>query len=305
MRDDFDPVMADRFKVVSQVPVPETWTRVQSKVLNHMPVRFTEEEATMIDLETPMPAAEHRGRPKRVVVASLLAAAAVVAIAVVAIRQDDPVSPADQPSPTVTVPATVPRAMFSTPGASYEQLVPGTYFLDEVGGSPTPRIFVTLGDAWSNFDGWGISKEGIGEMTFSRPVSVVFDACHFENGYHPGPVTNLDGLVAALSEQTGWTDVTAPSDISVSGYAGKTFQRTAPAGSTDCNFSTARLLSWGISGPPGGWSTYRPGEIETLRVLDINGTIIIINTRLSPEHQDAAAVAELADVIDSIRIEQT
>ena len=40
----------------------------------------------------------------------------------------------------------------------------------------------------------------------------------------------LDGLVAALTEQQGgWVDVTAPSDISIDGYPGKTFQRTAPA----------------------------------------------------------------------------
>ena len=61
------------------------------------------------------------------------------------------------------------------------------------------------------------------------------DACHLDDGFHPGPVTTLDGLVAALSEQQdGWVDVTAPSDISVDGYPGKTFQRTAPAVLSDC-----------------------------------------------------------------------
>ena len=69
--------------------------------------QFTEEEATMIDLEAPSHTDEHRKGPKRVLVAAVLAAAAVVAIALVAIRNDDPVSPADQPSPTVTVPTTV------------------------------------------------------------------------------------------------------------------------------------------------------------------------------------------------------
>ena len=47
-------------------------------------------------------------------------------------------------------------------------------------------------------------------------------------------MTTVDGLVAALSEQQGWADVTAPSDISVDGYSGKTFQRTAPAVLSDC-----------------------------------------------------------------------
>ena len=55
MRDDFDSVVADRFKVLDDVPVPDTWSRVQFKVLDRMPVQFTEEDATMIDLETSVP----------------------------------------------------------------------------------------------------------------------------------------------------------------------------------------------------------------------------------------------------------
>ncbi len=42
-------------------------------------------------------------------------------------------------------------------------------------------------------------------------------------------MATLDGLVAALTEQQGWAEVTAPSDISIDGYAGNAFQRTAPA----------------------------------------------------------------------------
>ena len=84
----------------------------------------------MIDLETPSPTDEHRKGSKWVVVAGLLAAAAVVAIALVAIRNDDPVSPADQPSPTVTaLPSVPPRALFGTPD---EQFVPGTYYLEVI-----------------------------------------------------------------------------------------------------------------------------------------------------------------------------
>jgi hypothetical protein len=93
-------VLADRFKALDDVPIPDTWTRVQSKVLNDMSVHLTEGEATMIDLETPSQTDERRKGPRRVVVAVLLAAAAVAAITLVAIRNDDPVSPADQPRPT-------------------------------------------------------------------------------------------------------------------------------------------------------------------------------------------------------------
>jgi len=279
------------------------------EIPDQLPVQFTEEEATMIDLETPSPTEEHGKRPKGVFIAALLAAAVVVAIALVAIRNDDPASPADQPTPTVTAPPTVPpRALF---GAQGEQFVPGTYYVDKVDGVPTPRIFITLGDGWTNhIDDWAIRAQDLGGVTFSRPDRVFSDACHSNDGFHPGPVTTLDGLVAALSEQGGWAEITPPTDITVNGYEGKTFQRTAPATFAGCDTSFASFRSW-ENGPAGGtdnelgWSYYEPDEIETLRVLDVDGTIIIINTRLKPQQPDANAVAGLAATLDTIRIEQT
>src|SRR5262245_29140799 len=35
MPDDFDAKVADRFRVLDEVPVPDTWSRVQFKVLDH------------------------------------------------------------------------------------------------------------------------------------------------------------------------------------------------------------------------------------------------------------------------------
>jgi hypothetical protein len=305
MRDDVDPVLADRFKVLDHVPVPDTWSRVLDLRSGTDPApraAFTEEVLTMVDLETPVPTERsHRG-PPRVVVTALLAAAAVVAIALVATR-DDATTPADEPSPTVTVtvaPTPPPRALFGTPG---ERLEPRTYFVDVVEGTPTPRIFVTLGAGWVHtHEDWGVGKEGTGFMTFSRPDAVFLDACHWFDGYHPGPVTTLDGLVAALTEQGGWADVSPATDISVDGYAGKAFRRTAPAEFSDCRTGFAPFRSWeNVNASGKGWSYYEPGEIETLWVLDVDGTIIILNTRMWPEHQ-AAAPAELAALLDSIRI---
>ena len=109
----------------------------------------------------------------------------MVAIALVAIRNDDPVSPADQPSPTVTVPVTVPpRALFGTPG---EQFVPGDLLSSTRSKAPDtadlrhPRRRVDeLGD-------WLIGIDVGGAMTFSRPDRCSSDACHASEGFHPGP----------------------------------------------------------------------------------------------------------------------
>ena len=111
----------------------------------------------MIDLETPRQIDDRQKGPKRVLVAGLLAAAAVVGIILMSSRDANDSTPTDEPSPTVTVPSTVtvtvpptvtgtvppttpPRALFGTPYGSHG---PGTYFVDEVDGIPTPRIFVT------------------------------------------------------------------------------------------------------------------------------------------------------------------
>ncbi len=151
MRDDFDSVVADRFKVLDDVPVPDTWSRVLDRVPvwdARSRVPFSDDALTMIDLETPVPTEPRRKGPKRVVVAALLAAAAVVAIALVVDprrrRRAQPTNRSDRDRAPDRASASAVR---HTRG---EALVPGTYFIDEVDGTPTPRIFVTLGAGWSN-----------------------------------------------------------------------------------------------------------------------------------------------------------
>jgi hypothetical protein len=255
--------------------------------------QLTEEEDTMIELETPSQTDEHRNGPRRrFLVAGLVAAAAVVAIALVAIRKDEPVSPApaDEPSATVTVPPTTtpPPALFGVPGV---RLAPGTYSVDVVDEVPTTPIHVTVGDGFAIFDDFALDGDG-NAMTFSRLDRVFLDACHPSDGNNPGPVTTLDGLATALSEQAGWIDVTAPSDISIDGYAGKAFQRAVPADLSGC--LEARLNS-------GEQSVYSPGETVTSWVLDLNGTLIVVEARLYAG-QPADVAAELAAMLDSIRI---
>ena len=79
------------------------------------PVQFTEEVADHDRSRDYGPDRDPAEGPKRVLVAGILAAAAVVAIALVATRDGDDVTPADEPSPTVTVPPAPPPALFGTP----------------------------------------------------------------------------------------------------------------------------------------------------------------------------------------------
>jgi hypothetical protein len=96
--------------------------------------------------------------------------------------------------------------------------------------------------------------------------------------------------------------VTPPTDASVDGYSGKTFQRTAPVAFTGCDLF--RGWDTGSSTDPDTNPEiyYDPGEVETVRILGLNGTIIVVSARLKRYHQDSAA-ASLTAVLDSIRID--
>ena len=277
---------------------------------------------TLVD-NGPAPSEPSTGRRWTSLIVAAAAVVFVVGVLVVFDRDDAP--PADQPSPTVTVPPVTPpppRALF---GTLDELLAPGTYFVDEVAGTPTPRIFVTIGTGWSTgSDREGIGRGGrggftpddrfdVGVISFSRPDRVYLDACHLSDGFHPGPVDTVDGLVAALTEQQGWAEVSAPLDISVDGYSGKTFQRTVPDPLSGCPNMTPGhmrlpeldgngLNSWlnEDSSSSGGYY-YEPGQVETLMVLDIDGTVDVIHSNLWAG-SSAADRAEFAAVLDSIRI---
>jgi hypothetical protein len=249
-------------------------------------------------------------------------AAGIAAIALVVIREND-ATPADQPSPTVTVsPTTPPRPL---PNNAQGALEPGTYYVDEVSGTKTPRIFATIGPGWGDampqVEGFAIGRSEIGELTFDRPYAVFSDACHPSDGYYQGTLTTLDGYVAALTEQQGWAEVTDPTDISIDGYAGKAFQRTVPTDMSDCDMHDrsfrgrldfpddgvagwADFRSWvvGDGDGAGGGYYYEPGGTETVWVVDLDGTVVIISANLWWGPTAAAHPDFADDVLNSIRI---
>lgn len=268
---------------------------------------------TLVEHE-PTPTRPRSGR-RWLIPTAAAAAAVVVAIAFVATRDDD-VTPADQPSPTVTVPPTSPPRALPT----WDRLVAGTYFVDELGGTPAPRILFTVGAGWGDATpGSGdignryILNHSIGAVTFSRPDRVFSHACRTSDGFHPGPVDTVDGLVAALREQEGWAEVSAPSEISVDGYSGQAFRRTAPTEFADCEtgFGGTRLSYGPVRHPEFAGQEqrccwyYEPGQTETLWVLDIEGAVVLINTGVWPGPSWAARAEAAAAVLKSIRIDRS
>jgi hypothetical protein len=246
---------------------------------------LTEEETTMIELDTSSRTESHRKRPVLLLAAAVLVAAALIGVALVALR-DDATSPADQ--------LATAAPLFASPYGSL--LAPGTYAVDMVDGAAVTPFLVTVGEGWSTYEGWALTKGDGQIITLSRPGRVPLDACQPDAGDHPGPLTTVAGLLAALHSQAGWVDVTDPVDRSVDGRTGKAFDRAVPADICGC---APEFTGW--AGPWGGTSYYPARDRETVWVLDLDGTPVVIETRLNTG-QPPEAAAEMADILDSVRI---
>ena len=101
---------------------------------------------------------------------------------------------------------------------------------------------------------------------------------------------SVDDLVTAISGLEGY-EATAPVDITVSGFQGKEFTLTAVAHGCGATWATADRTT--------GMGT---GEINLLRILDVDGVRVVISGAYRPETPDAAMSA-LEHVMDSVQIE--
>jgi hypothetical protein len=113
----------------------------------------------------------------------------------------------------------------------------------------------------------------------------------------PGP--DVDRLVAALSDQP-LRNATAPTDIELGGFHGKYLELSVP---TDIDFDDCDegyFESWTANGWASDRYQQKPGQVDRIWVLDVNGERLVVDASYLPEAtpQDRA---ELESVVDSIR----
>jgi hypothetical protein len=326
MRDDFDPVVAHRFKVLDGVRVPDTWSRVQFKVLDHVPVEFTEQEATMIDLETSYPTEKHRKGPRRVVVAvvGLLAVAAVAAIAVVLIANDDAVSPADRPSPAVTGPASPPSASV-TALPENGPLAPGRHTLAKPEGSVADyrRLIVTLPAGWAISEGL-VHKhlDQVDEVAFSVwTVNRVYDdPCNWQKS----PVSELDlsddqvhtnfdevttgsavlkPLHGGLANQIG-RNASELTKVELGGQPTLKIELSVPAQLDLATCDQGQFRSWtGFSTTGDTNAHHTPGQIDVVYMVDVDRRPLVIDASHMPA-TSASDLAELEAILASMIVDR-
>jgi hypothetical protein len=175
-----------------------------------------------------------------------------------------------------------------------EHLAPGSYSTEVV--APLSITF-TVPEGWYKgnvpFVVWEDSSNS--SVGFHAPENLLADPCDPGSGMlDPAVGPTAADLAAALGTLNGLT-VSEPVDVMLSDYPGKQVDvRGDPAD------ACAEVSLWDMAGirVPG------PGEGESERfvILDVDGTRLIVSTRLDPEASPDVAQA-LQSFVDSVRIQ--
>ena len=240
---------------------------------------------------------------------SMLARVAIAAVAVLAVGlvwvNFGPGQPGigAQPTPTPTPTLTPTPSPTPTPQALPLDLAPlqsGTY----VTPAPFPvRVTFTAPDGWKGALGSPVYafvttvNDSVGVM-FGFIDQVVADPCDFDQGLvTPQVGPSVDDLATALTRMPGVT-ATLPTDVTLSGYAGKQLTVTAPTSFAGCNLWPEGYVLW--QGPLGGNYAVDAGAVTRLWILDVDGNRLVIiqwaTGRTAQERADVQAI------LDSIRI---
>jgi hypothetical protein len=261
-----------------------------------------------------------------------LAGAAVLVLAVLGIRMyfgqssgPGVAGPTPSSTPTATPMASQTAAASqqpsptASPPQSSDVLAPGRYaIIPEPFSLASPRVMVTVPAGYQAIGtgayAWAIVKVGDEPTEFSGLgvwiVDAVYeDACRWAatdvDNQSLGPT--VDDFVTALRE-TGRVGQFFIDDVTVDGYSGKRFETSVNydvdafamfGGFTECDEGEYR--SW-----PGRFHQ-APLQIDDIRVLDVDGTRLIIATTYfdTPDYATTSAqdLAELEDMFQSIDIQ--
>jgi len=164
-------------------------------------------------------------------------------------------------------------------------------------------IDVTIPSAfWSRDQGGGVitsegadPPSGAGIITFVDPGYYVYDdPCQWSTTRPDTPSTTVDELVAALSAQA-LRDASAPVDISLGGYVGKSMTLHVPEDADFAECDEDAFASWGVDGEDPARYHQGPGQIDKLWILDVDDHLVIIDTAYY-----AGTPQDVVDELDAI-----
>jgi hypothetical protein len=193
-----------------------------------------------------------------------------------------------EPSPSAA--ADLPRVVTYTPGDGVE---------------------VTMTVAAPDWEGedileWGergaSAPDGAGMISFAGSEYYVYgDPCAWSATIPETPATTVDEVIDALANQVS-REASAPEDITVDGYAGKRIiLRMAEGVDFDvCDEGFFALLGQSRGSSPDDLGRYSqdPGQIEELWVVDVDGSIVVMDGVYYPDTMPSV-VEELRAILAS------
>ena len=219
-----------------------------------------------------------------------LGAAAVVVVLFIGSNLLGPSGPAPggepttSPAPSEAEPSVEPSTAAGLPEGSF-------VLWNDQDARGVPRVTVTISaPGWFGEEGRGIltkndtadPPDGAGMIwPWYGDLYVYGDACQWSTTQADAPATTVDELVAALAAQTP-RDPTAPVDVMIDGYAGKSITLHVPDDAVFSECDQGYFGSWrdpdetDTNGSP---SRYHqgPGQIDELWILDVDGLLTVID----------------------------
>jgi len=243
-----------------------------------------------------------------------LGAAAVVVAVIIGTRVIGPAAPGNvgavPPSPTAAptaAPSASPSFAASSPSPA-AGLPLGSFALSGEALTPGHSTSVTIAaPGWQGDPGSGVVvKNGISDAPsgagmigpWIEPIYVYGDPSKWSTSMPKTPASTVDSVIAALRAQP-LRDASAPVAVTLDGHAGKKVTLHVP---TDAVFSACdhgQFASWAVQGESPSRYHQDPGQIDEVWVVDLNGTVAVIDAGYYAG-TPAKDVAEARAIVESI-----
>lgn len=209
-----------------------------------------------------------------------------------------------QPSPTPE-PTATPEPSAAAPTATPQAGLPeGPFEFEDQG---TAMAVTIPAPGWTFTDPTalikGVEVDNLPEAAIlfwafpDRELYVYGDPCRSTSTRPETPVATVDEIAAALAAQAS-RDASEPVDVTIGGHAGKSVTLHVPEDAVFEECEEGKFVMYGTEGDPLGRYSQGPGQVDELWILDVDGTLVIIDAMSRPDSR-AELVEEMRQIVES------